>query len=309
MRMTIIRSRPATALSLLVAALLAATLAPSRAGAQTTYISPDGRYIVEAPEGFSRLSAESVDPMFDVAFTKPLESDPEFAINVVVQPLGDELPRERFRREHLDELYATTPGATNADISSLSWRGYELNVVEFTLGRSDGPVFIIAAQVPIRDDAIQVMVSAPVTEPEAARAVLAQTVAGVDGEIRWALPPAPPVSPQSSRRSAGASTALIVLAAVIFVGGLISAFEIRRRTARGVLLVAAIIVLILGAGQAASAEAASNMLIGGTLQLLGVIAAIIGVVDLFLPRRKKIPVAKRATQPAPTSPPAQPDTQ
>jgi len=288
---------------LLLAVFFAATLGPSRALGQTTYISPDGRYLVEVPEGFSRLPAESVDPMFDAAFTRPIESDPELAINIVVQPLGGELPRERFRREHLDELYATTPGASNGAISSLSWRGYDLNVVEFTLERFDGPVFIIAAQIPIRDDAIQVMITAPVTEPEAARVVLAQTVAGVDGESRWDLPPAPPALPHSSRRSAGASTALIILAAVIFVGGLVSAFEIRRRTPRGVLLVSALVVMALGAGQAANAEAASNLLIGGTLQLLGFVAMIIGIVDLFIRRQPKIPVAERARRPAPAAQP------
>lgn len=293
----------------LVATAIATLIPPQPAAAQTTYTSPDGRYTVEIPAGWRRAADELLEPGVDAMFEHRSETDPDASISIALQSLGAELPRERFRPDHLDEFRRLLPNATNFEIAALPWGELSVNSVRFTLAMPDGARFVAMAQVPIRDNAVQVIVGAPPLEAETAQTLLARTVASFSGEWRWALPPRqpPPGTPNPRSR---ASTGILVFAGVIFVGGLISAFEIRRRVARGALFFMALLVFLLGVGQSRSAEGPAMLLIGGTIQGLGAVCVLIGIVDLFIPRKKKPPVARRArpgatpTHAGPEAPPA-----
>jgi hypothetical protein len=286
--MTTIRYRPMTALRLLAAALVAATVAPTCAIGQTTYTGPEGHYSVKIPEGFERVPEELLDPLFDAAYQAQSPLDPSLPINIEIQRLETELPQQLFDEDDVESFYAKMPGATSIEHSTLEWRGHTVNVLETTLSTPYGPWLKVIVQLPIKDHALQLLVGAPVDQSATAHELLAQIASTVAGDIRWFETPSGAAQPQGPREVA-ARSATRGLFVGIAAGGFAAILLNRRRLHRGAMLAIALVLLVVGQAMARLFDTTAVVGIGQALSLLGGCVALLGIAGLFRAQARSHP--------------------
>lgn len=96
-----------------------------------------------------------------------------------VQRLHGTLGREGMRQADL-------PGP--AQLVHFKWRGFDLDGVRTDTAESGNPIVIFAAQVPLRREAIQLIVSGPRDQAARVEAVLTATLTSLEGETNWLTP-------------------------------------------------------------------------------------------------------------------------
>lgn len=93
-----------------------------------------------------------------------------------VQRLRGVLPREAMRQEDLPP---------HAQLVTLKWKTFDIQGIR-TLGEQNGRgVFILVAQVPLRQEAVQLLMSGPSEYESRGQTLMGSVLATLEGETNW----------------------------------------------------------------------------------------------------------------------------
>lgn len=101
---------------------------------------------------------------------------PSGALIMCVQRLHGTIGRERVRQQDLP------PGA---QLVHYKWRGFDIDGMRTDTAESGNRVVILAAQVPLRAEAVNLIVTGPQDQASRVEAILTATLAAFDGETNW----------------------------------------------------------------------------------------------------------------------------
>ena len=144
--------------------LLAIVLLQVASNAQLGYRFP-------VPAGFVDFPAARGQP--DVV---DCWSEEASGLLLCVQRMHGVLGRDRLKPS---DLPATT------QLSSQKWKGFDIDVMRTDTAQAGAPVVVYAAQVPLRPEAIQLIVAGPQEQSSRAQEVLTATLNGLEGETNW----------------------------------------------------------------------------------------------------------------------------
>jgi hypothetical protein len=156
----------------------------------------------EFPEG--RRQKDVVDSWIE---TTPASA--HGPVIVLVQRMHGVLPRERVRQE---DLPAT------ARLVIFKWKGFDIDGLSVLTAKDGVRVFVLASQVPLRREAVQVVVSGPEDQETRGPAIMTAILATLDGRSNWL----------SSTERAGRVRAIVGLW-VVLAGALIAVLVWRKR--------------------------------------------------------------------------------
>jgi hypothetical protein len=72
-----------------------------------------------------------------------------------------------------------------ARLMSFKWKGFDLNGFRADTAQGGMPVVILAVQVPLRGEAVQLILAGPRDQGQRAEAIMASTIASLEGETNW----------------------------------------------------------------------------------------------------------------------------
>jgi hypothetical protein len=153
-----------TAAFLVAAALLQAQAANAELG-----------YKFAVPEGFAAFPEARQQDVVD-CWSEPAAATAAGGLILCVQRLHGVLPREGLRQEDL-------PPA--ARLMHFPWKGFSIDGLRTDTVESGAPVVVFAAQVPLRHEAVQLIVTGPGDQAARAEAIMTSTLATLEGETNW----------------------------------------------------------------------------------------------------------------------------
>ena len=121
-------------------------------------------------------------------------------------------------QEHLTA--ADLPPGTR--LSTQKWKGFDIDVIRTDTVESGTAIVVYAAQVPLRPEAIQLVLAGPTAQAGGAEAILASALAGLEGQTNWL----------SSTGRAGRLGTIVGWVVGIAVGVLIVRMVVTRRRAQ-----------------------------------------------------------------------------
>jgi hypothetical protein len=171
----------------------------------------DPQFTLEVPPGFEQIPAPqlgSPPTVYMFVIRGPRGALPDAAVGV--QLLGGTIGTQP------PELPANTPAG--AYLTKARWQGYDVDVVVSRINQSGVTLACRTAQIPLRGQAIQLVVAMPPERESTADAILAKFLAGLDGPSNWP----PPVSDEDqrayhSRRLATAIALPLLVIAIVFL--------------------------------------------------------------------------------------------
>lgn len=133
-------------------------------------------YRLTVPEGFvafpeGRSQRDVVD-----CWTEDVPASPGGALVLCVQRMHGTLGRERMTSEGIP------PGT---QLRTFQWHGFEIEGVRTDTAQEGNPVVVLAAQVPLRGEAVQLILGGPADQAERAEALMTATLASLEGETNW----------------------------------------------------------------------------------------------------------------------------
>ncbi len=72
-----------------------------------------------------------------------------------------------------------------ARLMSFKWKGFDLNGFRADTAQGGTPVIILAVQVPLRKEAVQLILAGPLDQGQRAEAIMASTITSLEGETNW----------------------------------------------------------------------------------------------------------------------------
>jgi len=132
-----------------------------------TLTLPDG--FTDFPEG--RSQKDVVD-----CWTEATPVSANGAMVLCVQRMRGTLPREAMRQQ---DVPATT------QVVSFKWKAFDINGLRTVTSQAGKPVFVLVAQVPLRREAVQLVVGGPADQETRAQTLLVATLATLEGETNW----------------------------------------------------------------------------------------------------------------------------
>jgi len=120
-------------------------------------------------------------------------------------------------QEHLKA--ADLPRGTR--LSTQKWKGFDIDVIRTDTVESGSAIIVYAAQVPLRPEAIQLVLAGPTAQAGGAEAILASALAGLEGQTNWL----------SSSERAGRFGTIVGWVVGIVIGVLVVRIIVSRRRA------------------------------------------------------------------------------
>ena len=128
---------------------------------------PDG--FVAFPDG--RVQRDVVD-----CWSELMPYSQNGALVLCVQRMRGTLARGRMRREDVP---------ASAQLKTYKWKGFDIDGFRTDTAQGGTPVVILAVQVPLRGEAIQVILAGPLDQGQRAEAIMSSTIASLEGETNW----------------------------------------------------------------------------------------------------------------------------
>jgi hypothetical protein len=154
-------------------ALLLGAIAVARS--QTQVRNTDLGYTLALPAGFREYpEGRSQKDVVDSWIEAPVSG--HGAVIVFVQRMHGVLPRERVRQEDLPET---------AQLVTFKWKGFDIDGLSVVTAKGDVRVFVLASQVPLRREAVQLVVSGPVDQEMRGPAIMTSMLVTLEGETNW----------------------------------------------------------------------------------------------------------------------------
>lgn len=162
-------------------------------------------YDLELPPEFVEIS--EIDPTnlgFSHYCRKGIPAEGEVNYVFAIKKLGGVIGREPLKKEHLPaEL-------TNAQISTANWQGFEVSVIESTQEQGGASMLVLAAQIPLKTEAIQVMLAGDSRREAELRADLEMVLKNLEGPSNW-IPSGFPLTPDNGYVLLGIMVTAIVI--------------------------------------------------------------------------------------------------
>ncbi len=134
-------------------------------------------YSLRPPDGFTAYPEGHVQKDIVDCWIEATPASANGAIVLCVQRLHGTIGREGMRQEDL--------AARNLQRVSFKWKGFDVDGVRGMAERDRIPVVGLVSQVPLRHEAIQLIVSAPQDQEARAHDLMASTLLTLEGESNW----------------------------------------------------------------------------------------------------------------------------
>ena len=128
---------------------------------------PDG--FVAFPEG--RSQRDVVD-----CWSELMPYSQNGALVLCVQRMRGTLSRGRMKRDDVP---------ASAQLTTYTWKGFEIDGFRSDTALAGAPVVILAAQIPLRGEAIQLILAGPLDQGQRAEVIMTSTIASLEGETNW----------------------------------------------------------------------------------------------------------------------------
>jgi len=168
---------------------------------------------------------------------------------------------------------AITPGATTF---TLPWNGQDIHVVELPEKLEGKPFVTFNMQIPLTPEAIQVSLAGPLFGRDFFLDRLKYFLAGLEGEVEYL--PSTGASDSSSEWPYYGKL-LMFGAIAIFSFGFAALFWASRSLPAGAIVPISVAVFVIG--KACSGQSREALMVSGALQLLGLAAFLLGLIDYF----------------------------
>ena len=253
---------------------LLTSVSQSRAG---TVADPKRNFTLQLSSEFiPRPDLVGVTPDIVHAFQYGDANEDGIAVLLLIEKLGGVIGRERFKRRGM-------PPGFNGELFVITWQGFEIDGFRVPETFNEINAITYNVQIPLKGEAIQIKLFGPADHEEDLRLLLRQILDGLDGESNWLSSAAP--STVAEREYYG--TVLLCLSIVGIVAGLVILWFVSSRTPKGTVLVIAAILYFVS-WQIDDVRVREIRLLSGTMRLLGVVAGILGIVDLCRKRKPAI---------------------
>ena len=127
-------------------------------------------YRFPVPQGFEPFAAGRSQPDVLDCWTDPA------GLVLCVQRMHGALGQEHLRASDL-------PRGTR--LSTMQWKGFDIDVIRTDTVESGSPVVIYAVQVPLRPEAIQLVLAGPSAQTGGADGILTAILGGLEGQTNW----------------------------------------------------------------------------------------------------------------------------
>jgi hypothetical protein len=159
----------------LIGAVLVLVLGGVAVG-RTQVKNADLGYTLTLPEGFTDFpEGRSQKDVVD-CWTEARPISANGAMVLCVQRMRGTLPHEEMRQQ---DVPATT------QVVTFKWKGFDINGLRTVTSQTGKPVFVLVAQVPLRREAVQLVVGGPADQETRAQTLLVATLATLQGETNW----------------------------------------------------------------------------------------------------------------------------
>jgi hypothetical protein len=170
-------------------------------------------YRMTLPDEFVRITEFIPFPGKDIVDCWGGDASGGGHLILCVERLRTQLGRERLKPADL------SPGA---ELLTVPWQGFDIDAIRTDTVRSGAPVVVYRARVPLRREAMQVIVAAPRAATAQAQATLTAVLGSLKGESNW------PTSEQRAERSGS----IVVWILGIAIGLIVLRILVTRRRDR-----------------------------------------------------------------------------
>lgn len=134
-------------------------------------------YRFPLPAGFADFpEATATNPDFVQCWSERTPVSSSGALIMCVQRLHGTIGREALRPQDVP------PGS---QLVHYKWKGFDIDGIRTDTAESGNPVVILSAQMPLRGEAVNLIVTGPKDQAARVEAIMTATVAGFEGETNW----------------------------------------------------------------------------------------------------------------------------
>jgi hypothetical protein len=133
-------------------------------------------YRFTLPDGFVGFPAGRTQRDVVDCWTEIMPYSPNGALVLCVQRMRGTLARGRMRQEDVP---------ASAQLRAFKWKGFDIDGFRSDTAQGGTPVVILAVQVPLRREAVQLIVAGPLDQAPRAEAIMTSTIASLEGETNW----------------------------------------------------------------------------------------------------------------------------
>jgi len=241
-----------------------------------TISDPDLEFTLELSEEFQqRPDLVNASPDIAHAFEFGAATEDEIAVILLIQKMGGTIRQKRTEMKHMPEGF-------QGKLFTTEWHGFQVNAFEVPETVNGVKTITYNVQIPLKDEAIQVMLFGRADDTETLKPLLRQILDGLEGESNWSSS----TIPSTLAFSENYGTVLLSVAIGGIVLGVVALWFISHRTPKGTVLVIAIVVYV-ASWQFEDVPVREVRLLTGVMRMFGFAGAILGLIDLFRKRKPK----------------------
>jgi hypothetical protein len=132
-------------------------------------------YRLTLPEGFTDFPAGTQKDVV-ACWTEVTPASPSGALILCIQRMRGTLGREHIRPEDIP---------APSQLVSFKWKGFDIDGLRTDTAQGGIQFVVFAAQVPLRREAVQLIVAGPRDQAARAQAIMTSSLAGLEGETNW----------------------------------------------------------------------------------------------------------------------------
>jgi hypothetical protein len=260
--------------SCLLRALLVLAILQATVWAETIEDTRRG-FSLTLPDGFHIARTTAAVPRVPYVFSYGEQRDGEIGILLFVEEMGGVLPKGNLAHQPL-------PADFKGSLFNVPWQGLMVEALEVREQMNGVDYVTFQVQVPIKVGGIQLKLFGPLKRTPELKVILPQILEGLHGESNWS-------SSATKPEASGPRADLLLIAAILLVGGIVALWLVSKWTPRGTVLAISIGIHAITwiAPQPASRE---MLVLNGALRLLATAGVILGIVELVRKRKSDQPV-------------------
>jgi hypothetical protein len=136
-------------------------------------------FTLTLPDGFVDFPPGKEEPGTVYSYLQGTPGTDDFAI-VTIKPMGGTIGREALQHKDLPKIEGV-----KFDLRREKWKTFDIDVMVGTARQEGIGVYVAVAQVPLKKEAIQVVVAGPETRREVVLATLRTLLGSLDGPSNW----------------------------------------------------------------------------------------------------------------------------
>jgi hypothetical protein len=136
-------------------------------------------FTLTVPDGFVDFPAGKEQPGTAYAYLKGTPGTDDFAI-ITIKSMGGTIGREALERKDLPKI-----DGIKFDLRRDKWKSFDIDVMVGTARQEGIGVYVAVAQVPLKREAVEVVVAGPEARKAEVLALLRSLLASLDGPSNW----------------------------------------------------------------------------------------------------------------------------